>query len=91
MWIVTGSYPVPPPLPFTLALRLATCMFAPVPPHPHTLSLRPHMQGHTDVVTCVAVTLDGESVVSGSHDGSLHIWKLDSGELKGRIEVRAED
>ena len=37
------------------------------------------LTGHTDVVTCVAVSFDGKRVISGSFDGTLIFWNLSSG------------
>ena len=37
------------------------------------------MTGHADAVNSVAVSPDGKSIVSGSHDLLLKIWNLDTG------------
>ena len=37
------------------------------------------MTGHTDAVNSIAVSPDGKSIVSGSHDLLLKIWNLETG------------
>ncbi|GJD19102.1 WD-40 repeat protein [Rivularia sp. IAM M-261] len=39
------------------------------------------LQGHNDAVNTVAVTLDSQRVISGSSDGTLKVWELNSGKL----------
>jgi WD40 repeat protein len=36
--------------------------------------------GHTDWVTAIAVSLDGQRIVSGGYDGTLRLWHLAEGE-----------
>jgi WD40 repeat protein len=44
------------------------------------------LKGHVSTVSAFAVTADGRHVVSGSKDGKIIIWDLDSGEPLWRIE-----
>lgn len=45
--------------------------------HPHCLRT---LGGHTDAVTCVALTPDGNWAVSTSADRTLRVWNINSGE-----------
>nr|WP_198525340.1 WD40 repeat domain-containing protein [Oscillatoria sp. PCC 10802] len=38
------------------------------------------LKGHSDWVSAVAVTPDGSRAISGSRDGTVKVWNLDSGE-----------
>jgi WD40 repeat protein len=38
------------------------------------------LKGHTDWVAAVAITPDGQRVVSASYDRTLRVWNLESGE-----------
>jgi len=60
-------------------------------PHPGLLRT---LEGHTDVVESVAITPDGRRAVSGSHDKTLRVWDLQTGQclriLKGHThQVRS--
>jgi WD40 repeat protein len=44
-------------------------------------------KGHTDSVWSVAVTPDGNKIISGSQDGTIKIWNLNSGNLEHTIEA----
>jgi WD40 repeat protein len=37
------------------------------------------LEGHADQVTSVAFSPDGKSIVSGSHDTTVHIWHVETG------------
>lgn len=41
------------------------------------------MRAHTDAVNALAVSRDGQWLVSGSHDHTLRIWDTDSGTTVG--------
>ena len=44
------------------------------------------LEGHTSLVTAVAVTPDGRHVVSGSDDNTLRVWDLATGETKTTLQ-----
>ncbi len=46
-----------------------------------------YFEGHTDRLWDVAVSPDGGWVASGSHDGTLRLWNLQSGEGKVLLDV----
>ncbi|KAJ1305517.1 hypothetical protein OPQ81_000524 [Rhizoctonia solani] len=37
--------------------------------------------GHTDAVSCIAISSDDTRIVSGSHDATICVWDLQSGDL----------
>ncbi len=49
----------------------------PFNPHPGTLRT---LEGHTGPVNAVSLTPDGHRAVSGSHDGTLRVWDVESGQ-----------
>jgi len=40
---------------------------------------------HNDLVSCVVITNDNRSVISGSHDTRLIIWNLDKGDVEHQL------
>lgn len=38
------------------------------------------MEGHDDFVNCIAFSLSGDTVASGSDDGTIRIWSVDEGQ-----------
>ena len=40
------------------------------------------LKGHTDKVTSIAFSPDGKRIVSGSHNKSVQVWDVSTGELK---------
>jgi WD40 repeat protein len=49
------------------------------------------LQGHTNNVTGVAITPDGQFAVSGSRDNTLKMWELATGEQVRSLEGHTED
>ena len=47
----------------------------------------PTLIGHTDIVTSLQFTSDGQRLVSGSLDQSICVWNIADGSLAGRIET----
>jgi WD40 repeat protein/tRNA A-37 threonylcarbamoyl transferase component Bud32 len=44
--------------------------------------------GHSNFVTCVAISPNGETVASGCWDGSIHLWDLASGQILTTFSVK---
>ena len=44
------------------------------------------LEGHTNWVHALAVTADGQRIVSGSHDNTVRVWNLASGRLERTLE-----
>ncbi len=53
----------------------------------HRLCLceRRELQGHTDIVSCLAVSQDGQWLASGSFDGTVKLWRLPEGRLEATL------
>ena len=51
--------------------------------HIHTLA------GHTKSVDCVAISQDGDFIVSGSADGTIRVWAADTGSCEAVLEGHA--
>jgi WD40 repeat protein len=56
-------------------------------PHPAILST---LEGHTHWVECVSVTPDGKRAVSASHDNTLRVWDLETGQCLKTLEGHTE-
>jgi WD40 repeat protein/serine/threonine protein kinase len=46
------------------------------------VAAQPALHGHTDFVSCTAVSPDGQHVLSGSYDTDLRLWSLANGECE---------
>ncbi|KAG2133310.1 WD40-repeat-containing domain protein, partial [Suillus clintonianus] len=46
-------------------------------------ALNAPLQGHTDWVTSVAISQNGQHIVSGSHDETIRVWDMKTGEAVG--------
>ena len=44
------------------------------------------LEGHTRNVTSVAISSDGQQIVSGSEDWSIKVWDMESGQLLRSID-----
>ncbi|XP_064642967.1 protein qui-1-like [Lineus longissimus] len=42
---------------------------------------------HTDVVTCIAVSNDGKTAISGSKDGTVKVWNLEVSDLVDTLDA----
>lgn len=69
-------------------LRLPTRALPPRPDRRLPL-LRPHPQGHTARVLCLAAMPDGATCASGSEDKTIRVWDLQSGETLQTLRVGA--
>ncbi len=58
-------------------------------PNPRPACLRT-LEGHSGSVTSVSVTPDGQRAVSGSHDATVRVWDLESGECVRTLEGHSE-
>jgi WD40 repeat protein/serine/threonine protein kinase len=47
-------------------------------------------EGHTDWVRAVVLTRDGRGAISGSWDGTLRVWDLESGQLVRTLEAHTD-
>ena len=58
------------------------------PPKQKAVSKNPlllELRGHSNYVSCVAISPDGETIVSGSSDKTIKIWNLKTGDLKDTL------
>ena len=58
---------------------------------PAKLTLRHTLTGHTDVVWRVTFSLDGHTLTSVSHDRTIKLWKLSSGQELRTLTVPSSD
>jgi WD40 repeat protein len=49
------------------------------------------IEGHSETVTAVAISPDGKRALSGSHDGTLKIWDLITGEVIQTLEEHSDE
>ena len=43
------------------------------------------LEGHTDYVSAVAISVDGGKIVSGSGDNTVRVWSSEAGEVPDRL------
>ncbi len=48
---------------------------------PHILSTTQTLEGHTEAVSSIAISPDGQTLVSGSWDKTIKVWHLQTGQL----------
>jgi WD40 repeat protein len=46
------------------------------------------LQGHTDPVSSVAVSADGQRIISGSWDGTVKVWDAPPADEKAKAPAR---
>ncbi|MCP6761975.1 MAG: serine/threonine protein kinase [Fischerella sp. CENA71] len=54
-----------------------------------TGELKSTLNGHNDSISCLALSLDGKILVSGSNDGTIKIWNLQTNKLKSTLSQEA--
>ena len=45
------------------------------------------LEGHTDIVSAVAISIDGAKIVSGSVDKTVRVWSMETGEVPACLRV----
>ena len=50
------------------------------------VKLRRTLTGHKDIIESVAISPDGQTIVSGSYDGTIKLWSLRTGELQNTLK-----
>ena len=58
--------------------------------HPKDITLDRTIKGHSDWVNSVAMSPDGQTIVSGSDDQTIKVWNLDTGELLHTLEGHSD-
>jgi WD40 repeat protein len=59
------------------------------PSEPGDFTLVNTLNGHANIVWCVAVNPDGQTLVSGSEDGTVRVWDLHTGQMLRRLDGHA--
>jgi WD40 repeat protein len=57
----------------------------------YTGKLRSTLAGHSQVVSSVAISLDGHIIVSGSWDKTIKIWNLHTGKLRSTLKGHSQE
>lgn len=50
------------------------------------VKLRRTLTGHKDIIESIAISSDGQTIVSGSYDGTIKLWSLRTGELQNTLK-----
>ncbi|HBE16802.1 MAG TPA: hypothetical protein DEG17_18530 [Cyanobacteria bacterium UBA11149] len=50
------------------------------------VKLRRTLTGHRDIIESIAISPDGQTIVSGSYDATIKIWSLRTGELQNTLK-----
>ncbi|PSO77343.1 MAG: hypothetical protein BRC40_02010, partial [Cyanobacteria bacterium QH_8_48_120] len=58
--------------------------------HPKDITLDRTIKGHSGWVNSVAMSSDGQTIVSGSDDHTIKVWNLDTGELLHTLEGHSD-
>src|SRR6478672_13551531 len=84
----------------TLAMNLGALKIQAAPVDVSVSAVNPHswqnvqllrtLRGHTDWVNCVAISPDGQTLVSGSRDNTIKIWNLASGKVLATLRGHSE-
>jgi molecular chaperone DnaK (HSP70) len=53
---------------------------------PETFTLVHTLNGHANTVWCIAVNPNGQSLASGSEDGAIGVWNLQTGQMLHRLD-----
>jgi WD40 repeat protein len=85
--LITGAYKLPSlispsPLPAVQTAESAASLAT-------RLTLARTLSGHTDMVWSVALSQDGQTLVSGSQDNTIKVWNPTTGELSRTINAQA--
>src|SRR6266568_4891254 len=58
---------------------------------PHILSTTQTLEGHTEAVSSIAISPDGQTLISGGDDNTIKMWNLYTGQLLHTFEGHIED
>ncbi|HBB32602.1 MAG TPA: hypothetical protein DC064_12595 [Cyanobacteria bacterium UBA9273] len=97
--IVSPAPPLPPPPPIpekprsptpekprSILALISSLLSSPTSPNAwEKVKLRRTLSGHTDVVRSIAISPDGQILVSGSYDKTIKLWGLRTGELHNTL------
>lgn len=60
------------------------------PTQQYSMTLSNTLFGHADAVWAVAVSRDGQTLVSGSADKTIKVWNLETGKVKSTLEAHTD-
>ncbi|MBV9708200.1 MAG: WD40 repeat domain-containing protein [Chloroflexi bacterium] len=77
-----------PTIPSVSPIRAANSALTTTPPRmkPEELTLLRSLEGHIGPVSSVAISADGQTVVSGSHDKTIKVWNWQTGQQLRSLE-----